>query len=193
MQRVLGIYVKHPVPGQVKTRLANVFGTETASRLYPAFLRDLVRRFRETADRRFLCFTPPAPESAGWFADLAGSDYELWPQPQGSLEPRLQNFFAFAQEQGADTDRRHRLRQSHAAPRIRRTGSRAFARSAIASSDRPRMAVIICSDCKNRCRFFTPSNGAPRTSSAKPSPIWPNAGPAWNFCPRGTMWTPRKI
>lgn len=102
MQRVLGIYVKHPVPGQVKTRLAAALGVEKATELYRAFLRDLVERFRSMADRRFLCFAPRSDEAEAWFRDLAGPDYELWPQPEGTLEPRLKHFFQFAQEQGAD-------------------------------------------------------------------------------------------
>ena len=102
MRRVLGIYVKHPLPGKVKTRLAAAMGDIAAAKLYGAFLVDVIGRFREAGDRRFLCYSPDTPESAAWFRDLAGADYELWPQPEGSLEPRLQNFFCFAQEQRAD-------------------------------------------------------------------------------------------
>lgn len=102
MPRVLGIYVKFPQAGQVKTRLAATLGTGLATDLYQAFLLDLTRRFQQTADRRFLCFAPNTPEAAAYFRDLGGVDYELWPQPEGSLEPRLAKFFQFTQEQEAE-------------------------------------------------------------------------------------------
>lgn len=102
MPRVLGIYVKRPQEGHVKTRLAATLGTKAATDFYRAFLHDLTGRFRQTADRRFLCFSPNTPEAEAWFRDLGGEDYELWPQPDGSLEPRLTNFCRFAQEQQAD-------------------------------------------------------------------------------------------
>ncbi len=102
MQRVLGIYVKHPLPGQVKTRLATTIGNTAAAKLYGAFLADLIDRLRDVGDRRFLCYAPDTPEAAAWFAELAGSDYELWLQPEGSLEPRLRIFFRFAQDLGAE-------------------------------------------------------------------------------------------
>ncbi len=89
-------------PGQVKTRLAAALGPTAAAELYGAFLADLTSRFRDAGDRRFLCYSPDTPEAAAWFKDLAGTDYELWPQPPGSLEPRLQKFFSFAQEEDAD-------------------------------------------------------------------------------------------
>jgi rSAM/selenodomain-associated transferase 1 len=100
--RVLGIYVKQPIPGHVKTRLAKTVGDEKAAEIYEAFLSDLIERFRHTADRRFLCYAPRGSEVETWFADLGDLDYELWPQPKGTLEPRLRNFFNFAQKQGAE-------------------------------------------------------------------------------------------
>jgi rSAM/selenodomain-associated transferase 1 len=100
--RVLGIYVKQPIAGHVKTRLAKTVGPEKAAEIYEAFLHDLIERFRHTADRRFLCYAPRGSEGETWFADLGDLDYELWPQPEGTLEPRLRNFFSFAQKQGAE-------------------------------------------------------------------------------------------
>jgi rSAM/selenodomain-associated transferase 1 len=44
MSKALGIFVRTPVPGTVKTRLAAVIGEEAACDLYAAFLRDLFRR-----------------------------------------------------------------------------------------------------------------------------------------------------
>ncbi len=99
--QVLGIYAKQPIAGQVKTRLAKAIGTEAATELYRAFLLDLAKRFCTVGDERYLCYSPNTPESRKWFQELAGEDYQLWPQPEGSLEPRLQNFFEFTFGQGA--------------------------------------------------------------------------------------------
>lgn len=90
---ILGVFVKHPTPGSVKTRLAAAVGPESAAALYAAFKQDIVDRFRQVAGRRVLAFNPGDVASREHFAQLAGSDYELWPQPDGSLGERLHAFF----------------------------------------------------------------------------------------------------
>jgi uncharacterized protein len=99
--RILGIYVKYPDPGTVKTRLAADLGNERAAEMYRAFVSDSIVRFQTAGDRRFLCYSPATKEAEAWFEDLAGSNYELWPQPDGSLTPRLSGFFEFAHNLGA--------------------------------------------------------------------------------------------
>lgn len=92
--QVLGILAKHPVPGGVKTRLAETIGAERAAALAAAFLADLLDRFEHTADRRLLAFTPDTPEATGYFERRAADRYDLWVQPSGSLGERLAAFFA---------------------------------------------------------------------------------------------------
>ncbi|MEX2287574.1 MAG: hypothetical protein WD648_10830, partial [Planctomycetaceae bacterium] len=67
---VLGIFVKHPLPGHVKTRLAKEIGNECAARLYEAFTADIVARFRQTAERRVLCYTPNTSQARDYFTAL---------------------------------------------------------------------------------------------------------------------------
>ena len=93
MTSTFGMFVKFPQPGRVKTRLAATIGDAPAARLYGAFLRDLISRFRVSCDRRVLAYTPDTAEAREFFLALAGEDYELWPQPDGSLGSRLRAFF----------------------------------------------------------------------------------------------------
>jgi uncharacterized protein len=89
----LGIFVRYPQPGRVKTRLAAEWGAEQAAELYAAFIEDTLDRFCTTANRRWICHTPANAAAAGYFAALACGDYELWPQPEGSLGERMAAFF----------------------------------------------------------------------------------------------------
>ena len=64
---VLGIFVKHPVAGEVKTRLACDIGPERAAKLYEAFTADIVTRFGESADQRVFCYTPNTEQARDYF------------------------------------------------------------------------------------------------------------------------------
>lgn len=89
----LGMFVRQPVPGQVKTRLAAAFGAQRACEIYAAFLTDLILRFRTGYDRRFLCFAPDDASARVHFQNLTGANYGLWPQPSTDLGSRLKQFF----------------------------------------------------------------------------------------------------
>ncbi len=95
------MFLKRPVPGQVKTRLAAEIGDEQAARLYAAFVADLADRFRTTGDRRILCYSPDDEPARDYALTLAGADYEIWPQPDDALGQRMQAYFAHAVEAGA--------------------------------------------------------------------------------------------
>jgi len=88
----LGIFVKQPVAGAVKTRLAREIGDERAAELYAVFLNATVAQHRHTAERRVLCFAPR--EAEAFFQSLSQGDYELWPQPEADLGERMRAFFA---------------------------------------------------------------------------------------------------
>jgi hypothetical protein len=90
---ILGIFVKQPIAGSVKTRLAAHLGPELAAEISHAFVLDLSVRFRRTAHRRSLCYAPSHGESRRHFQSLAGEAYELWPQPEGGLGARMAAFF----------------------------------------------------------------------------------------------------
>lgn len=98
----LGIFVKHPQPGRVKTRLAADVGDEPAAELYAAFVRDLLERFRGAGDRRLAGFTPDTRESQQFFRTLCEPGFDLWPQPAGDLGERMAAFFEHAFAEGAE-------------------------------------------------------------------------------------------
>jgi uncharacterized protein len=89
----LGVFVKHPIPGRVKTRLAVELGEVRAAAAYAAFIADLAERFRDTAERRVLCHAPATDEARTYFAAVGGVDYQLWPQPEADLGARMARFF----------------------------------------------------------------------------------------------------
>ena len=90
---IFGIFVRHPVAGLVKTRLAAELGGDRAADIYSAFIADITDRYREIAAERTLCFCPDAPESRRHFESIARGDYRLWPQPEADLGTRMQRFF----------------------------------------------------------------------------------------------------
>src|ERR1043165_8990569 len=98
---VVGSFVKQPVPGQVKTRLAAKIGNEAACRLYAAMTDDVVFKLRGNGDRRFLCYSPGSAASREHFERVAAGDYQLWPQPDKSLGERMERFFIEQFEAGA--------------------------------------------------------------------------------------------
>ncbi len=93
MNTTFGIFVKRPMAGSVKTRLAATIGDDAAARLYRAFVTDLADRFRGFPSRRIFAITPNDEATRSEFELLSAVDYELWPQPTGSLGARLLGFF----------------------------------------------------------------------------------------------------
>jgi len=87
----LGVFAKYWLPGAVKTRLACAIGDERASRLYRHFVVTLLRRFRQTGDRRFVVYSPT--ERVAEFTSVTPQDWELEPQAPGDLGERMQAFF----------------------------------------------------------------------------------------------------
>lgn len=89
----LVVMAKHPVAGQVKTRLAASLGAEPAAVMAAAFLEDLVRRLADCGDRRILATCPQTSEARDFFVQRSAGRFDLWPQPDGSLGNRLQAVF----------------------------------------------------------------------------------------------------
>lgn len=98
----LGIFVKQPVPGRVKTRLAADIGDDGAAELYAAFTADVVERFRDVADERYLWITPRDECSVTHFMDLAGTHYGVGAQEGESLGDRLVDCTEHAFDTGAE-------------------------------------------------------------------------------------------
>lgn len=95
--RTLGIFLKRPVSGQVKTRLGREIGLELAAELYAAFQADLLDRLQNFKANLVLAYAPADDASLEHFAPWlrSGADFQdqLWPQPAGSLGARMAAFF----------------------------------------------------------------------------------------------------
>src|SRR5690242_902336 len=98
MSRILGIFAKQPIAGQVKTRLADATAPLWAQRVAEAFLLDTLDRAQTVQASRTIVFAPT--EAATFFASLAANRYDLTPQSDGDLGQRLQVFFTQSRRLG---------------------------------------------------------------------------------------------
>lgn len=89
--RTLGVMAKWPVPGHVKTRLAEATSPSFAAAVAAAFLEDFLDRLTPLPVRRTLAYAPD--ESRAFFDTLVGDRFLLHPQGEGDLGQRLWRFF----------------------------------------------------------------------------------------------------
>ena len=82
--RLLGIFVKEPVAGRVKTRLCPPLLPEESAALYAVAMRETIERFCAAGFAVVLFHAG----SAGYFED-AFPDLPLWPQHAGDLGQRM--------------------------------------------------------------------------------------------------------
>lgn len=87
----LGIFVKEPLAGQAKTRLARAIGNAAAARLYEAFVADTLTLASNVGARHCRIFHDGAPPS-GWL-DGGVDGFDEWPQSAGDLGQRLDRAF----------------------------------------------------------------------------------------------------
>ena len=86
------LFAKFPVPGRVKTRLAQTIGDGAAAHLATALLRDSFHRFQGLPDAPLWILGDR--REAGSFETLLGSRVSYRPQGEGSLGARLRRAFA---------------------------------------------------------------------------------------------------
>ena len=97
----LGIFVKQPISGTVKTRLGAEIGNERSAELYAAFQLDLIHRFAGNDSQQVLAYAPATDEAKAFFKSVAVEGDVLWEQPTTSLGERMKQFFAeFVPTQG---------------------------------------------------------------------------------------------
>jgi len=101
--RALGIFVKAPIPGRVKTRLAAAIGSADAATLYQRLGRRVVRAATGSGYRTTVWFTPAgrARRVREWLAGLGPIAFR--PQRGAGLGARL--IHAFAREFAAGAHR----------------------------------------------------------------------------------------
>ena len=93
------VFVKNPVPGQVKTRLIPYLSPEQAASLYQAFLVDWCNALSTISTvHRVIAYTPP--EGLNALQTLIGEDPVYIPQVGASLGERLIAAARWAHDQG---------------------------------------------------------------------------------------------
>jgi len=96
---VLGLFVKWPLGGEVKTRLAAKTSPHFAVDVAMALLADSLDRYSKIDARRVLGFSPAKHRLE--FGRLAGDRWELIPQSEGDLGERMADFFSARFAKGA--------------------------------------------------------------------------------------------
>lgn len=99
MSDVLGVFVKAPRPGEVKTRLAAATSPEFAARVAAAFLHDTVTRLQGIAAERYLVYAPD--NAAAELTFSASYGWLLAPQGSGDLGTRMRRFLQQRLDDGA--------------------------------------------------------------------------------------------
>ncbi len=91
-------FVKYPVPGRVKTRLAEQLGSNAAADLYRNFVTDILATLKRL-DVNFKIVFAPA-DSKDQFQQWLGKEYSYIPQAGQDLGQRMKNAFlqAFSED-----------------------------------------------------------------------------------------------
>lgn len=92
------LFLKSPMAGQVKTRLAAEIGPDAAAGLYRCFVEDLISTVDKLDGELKVCFHPPDAKShlQLWL----GERHSYMSQTGGDLGQRLKNSFACAFDEG---------------------------------------------------------------------------------------------
>jgi rSAM/selenodomain-associated transferase 1 len=98
--RVLALFAKAPVAGQVKTRLAPQLRPDEAAALYEAMLLDILDQHALDTWRLALWFTPDTARD--WFRAKAASVWALYAQSGPDLAARMRALFETHAAEGGD-------------------------------------------------------------------------------------------
>ena len=93
-------FVKDPVPGRVKTRLAEQFGPDAAAQLYRNFVTDILATLRSLGVNVRIVFTPA--DSKERFQQWLGEEYSYLAQAGRDLGQRMKNALSQAFSEGLD-------------------------------------------------------------------------------------------
>jgi hypothetical protein len=87
-RRILGLFAKAPVAGQVKTRLSPPLSPEQSAQLYQAMLLDVLDQHAPASDPDLALWCSPA-DATGWFGARVPARCRVLPQVGASLGERL--------------------------------------------------------------------------------------------------------
>jgi len=91
-KQVVLLFMKAPIRGQVKTRLAGLIGDEAALDLYKHFIFDILTTVEQTGYAVRVFFFPPEGKTA--LSDSLPHQYYLMPQHGEDLGAKMENAFA---------------------------------------------------------------------------------------------------
>ena len=91
-------FVKYPMAGRVKTRLAEQIGQDTAADLYRNFVTDILATLKSLDANFKIVFDPPHTENQ--FQRWLGEEYRYAPQIGQDLGQRMKNAFLQAFSEG---------------------------------------------------------------------------------------------
>jgi rSAM/selenodomain-associated transferase 1 len=89
--RCLMVFVRHPEPGKVKTRLAKTYGDHFAAELYGYFVDDLLEAMERASCRLEIAFTPAEKELE--IRRRFGGRFSYSPQEGEGLGERMEKAF----------------------------------------------------------------------------------------------------
>jgi uncharacterized protein len=85
------IFVKYPVPGQVKTRLAKSIGDEAAAGFYKCCVEDTIAGLKDKRSPIHICFDPQHTKEL--FSDWLGKRFNYFPQRGKDLGDKMKCAF----------------------------------------------------------------------------------------------------
>ncbi|MEX0977333.1 MAG: TIGR04282 family arsenosugar biosynthesis glycosyltransferase [Pirellulales bacterium] len=100
--RTLLVFLKYPIAGRVKTRLAESIGPERAADLYRKWIGIVLQNIQgaRSAARLVACYDGAPRDAFAPWHDLVD---DWWPQPEGGLGDRLDAGFKHWQAEGDPT------------------------------------------------------------------------------------------
>jgi rSAM/selenodomain-associated transferase 1 len=85
------IFLKAPIPGNVKSRLAASIGPEHAANLYACFIKDIIRTAKQTRMPLKIFYDPP--ESSSFIEQMLGDELDYQVQSGTHLGEKMANGF----------------------------------------------------------------------------------------------------
>ncbi len=98
-KNVLIIFLKYPVPGTVKTRLAKSIGEENAEMLYKCFVQTILANTKSADYETIIFFTPQKKHKQ--IKEWLGKNWNFRAQKGTNLGERLSNAFGYVFKSGA--------------------------------------------------------------------------------------------
>lgn len=97
---LLIIFLKAPVPGLVKTRLADAYGVDKACNIYKELTETILHAVQKWRNETILFYYPPDGKSI--ITDWLGEAYQLVAQTGDDIGEKMKNAFVYGFNKGAE-------------------------------------------------------------------------------------------